>query len=68
MGQNRKIGEGQSNDLSITEKELREDSANEHRLFRLQIVIVIIISSLAILREVFFPSNIALLEMIRGLV
>jgi len=83
MGQNRKIGQGQSNDLainantaiptearelSVTEKELIDDTAFELRLFRLQIVVVIVISALAILREVFFPSNIALLEMVRGMI
>ena len=65
MGQNRKIRKGQSNDLSVEEQELIDDTAAETRLLFVQFTLIAVLIALAVLREIFFPSQIAIMEALR---
>jgi len=67
MGQNRKNRKGEGDvKLSIEQQELIEDTATETRLFYIQVVILIILAVLTIVREINFPSDIFLMELIRA--
>ncbi len=66
MGQNRKDGQGNLGRITEFEKEIFEDSKIEKAIGYRQIMVMVLITTLVVLRETYYPSHLYITDLFRS--